>query len=101
MAFDEVVYERRLTEVEARSKSNTKRINDLEADQKALQSLAGSVQVLAEKQSTMDEKVDEIKDDVKSLKAEPAKKWNGFVDRLWQIAIGIVIGYLAVKIGIG
>lgn len=101
MAFDEVVYERRLTEVEARAKSNTKRIGDLEADQKALQSLAGSVQLLAAKQQTMDEKVDEIKGDVKALKAVPAVKWNSLVDRLWQIALGIIIGYLAVKIGLG
>ena len=61
--------------IEARCKSNTHRIDDLEADNKALHQLATSVEVLATKQETIEANVSEIKDDVKSLKAIPGGKW--------------------------
>ena len=61
----------KLAEIEARSKSNTHRINDLEEDNRALHALATSVEVLATKQDTIESTVQEIKTDVKELKAVP------------------------------
>ena len=59
----------KIAEIDARSKSNTHRIDDLEADNKALHQLATSVEVLATKQEAIEENVNEIKADVKSIKA--------------------------------
>lgn len=99
----QVEYERRLTEVEQRSKSNTKRIDELAEDQKSLQSLVSSVNALATKQEvmtvkqeTMNEGMEEIKSDVKSLKAVPAKRWENLV----AILISVVVGFLFAKAGI-
>ena len=44
-----------IASLDARCKSNTHRINDLEADNKALHQLATSVEVLATKQETIEE----------------------------------------------
>lgn len=100
---NQVEYERRLTEVEARSKSNTKRIDEIADEQKALQSLVTSVNALATKQEvmtvkqeTMNEGMEEIKSDVKSLKAVPAKRWENLV----AILISVVVGFLFAKAGI-
>ena len=54
----------KIAEIEARSKSNTHRINDLEEDNRALHTLATSVEVLATKQETIEANISEIKDDV-------------------------------------
>ena len=62
--------------IDARCKSNTHRINDLEADNKALHQLATSVEVLATKQETIESNVNEIKNDVKALKALPGSRWE-------------------------
>lgn len=98
-----VEYERRLTEVEARAKSNTKRIDEIADEQKSLQSLVTSVNALATKQEvmtvkqeTMNEGMEEIKSDVKSLKAIPAKRWESLV----AILISVVVGFLFAKAGI-
>ena len=50
----------KLVELEERAKSNSHRISDLEADNKALHQLTASVQVLAAKQQTVEENVQEI-----------------------------------------
>lgn len=63
-----------IASLDARCKSNTHRINDLEEDNRALHQLATSVEVLATKQETIEENVNEIKNDVKSLKAIPASR---------------------------
>lgn len=47
-------YEHRLTEVEQRSKSNTKRLDEVEARQNDLDKLTTSVAKLATKQEDMD-----------------------------------------------
>ena len=44
----------KIVEIDQRSKSNTHRIDDLEADNKALHQLATSVEVLATKQETIE-----------------------------------------------
>ena len=62
--------------IDARCKSNQHRIDELEADNKALHQLATSVEVLATKQETIEANISEIKDDVKSLKAIPGGKWE-------------------------
>ena len=61
-----------IASLDARCKSNTHRINDLETDNKALHQLATSVEVLATKQETIESNVNEIKADVKPSRRSPA-----------------------------
>ena len=86
--------------IEARCKSNTHRIDDLEADNKALHQLATSVEVLATKQETIEANISEIKDDVKSLKAIPGGKWEALVKAALTAVVGALVGFALAHAGI-
>ena len=60
-------HEKRLTEVEARSKSNAHRIDEVERRQDNLDKIAGAVEALAVREENVESDVKEIKSDVKSL----------------------------------
>ena len=91
----------RILKLEERAKSNTHRINDLEADNKALHQLTASVQVLAAKQQTVEENVQEIKRDVKTLKNIPARRWEGVVRAVVTAAAAGLIGFVLARLGLG
>lgn len=86
--------------IEARCKSNTHRIDDMEADNKALHQLATSVEVLATKQETIEANVSEIKDDVKSLKAIPGGKWEALVKAVLTAIVGALVGFAMAHAGV-
>lgn len=92
--------EHRLTEVVERSKSNTKRIDDLEKRQENLDKLTSSVAVLAEREERVENDVKEIKTDVKTLTEKPAKRWDGAVEKVIYGIIGAVVAWL-LKTGVG
>ena len=85
--------------IDARCKSNTHRIDDLEADNKALHQLATSVEVLATKQEAIEANVSEIKDDVKSLKAIPGGKWEALVKAVLTAIVGALVGFALAHAG--
>ena len=60
-------HEKRLTEVEARSKSNAHRLDEVEKKQDDLSELVGTVKVLATREEQVETDVKEIKNDVKTL----------------------------------
>lgn len=90
----------KIVEIDQRSKSNTHRIDDLEADNKALHQLATSVEVLATKQETIEANISEIKDDVKSLKAIPGGKWEALVKAVVTAIVGALVGFALAHAGI-
>ena len=90
----------KIAEIDARSKSNTHRIEDLEADNKALHQLATSVEVLATKQEAIEANVSEIKDDVKSLKAIPGGKWEALVKTILTALAGGLVAYALFRLGL-
>ena len=90
----------KIAEIEARSKSNTHRINDLEEDNRALHTLATSVEVLATKQETIEANISEIKDDVKSLKAIPGGKWEALVKEVLTAIVGALVGFAMAHAGV-
>lgn len=87
--------------IQALCKSNTHRIDELEADNKALHQLATSVEVLATKQEAIEENVNEIKADVKSLKALPGSRWEAVVKGVITALIAGLIGFALAKLGLG
>ena len=91
----------KIAEIEQRAKSNSHRINDLEEDNRALHQLATSVEVLATKQETIEENVNEIKADVKSLKALPGSRWEAVVKGVITALIAGLIGFALAKLGGG
>lgn len=85
----------RLVEVEQRSKSNTHRLDAVEKNQEALNSIATSVAVMAEQQKNISEKVDTIDDKVSTLEGKPGKRWESLVDKLLFSVAGAVLAWLA------
>lgn len=90
-----------IASLDARCKSNTHRINDLETDNKALHQLATSVEVLATKQETIESNVNEIKTDVKALKALPASRWEGLIKAAVTAIVSCLVGYALALAGLG
>lgn len=88
-------HERRLTEVEQRSKSNAKRLEDVEKRQDNLDNLVSSVAIIAKEQDHIKSDVTEIKTDVKALTEKPAKRWDDMVDKtVWAVLAAVIAYYL-------
>lgn len=96
----EISVEHRLTEVEARSKSNAHRLDDMEKRQDDLDELVSTVKVLAVREENVENDVKEIKNDVKSLTSKPAKRWDSLVNQLITIIVAVVAGFILAKLGL-
>ena len=93
-------HERRLTEVEERSKSNTHRLDEVEKRQDTLDELVGTVKVLATREEVVESDVKEIKSDVKNLTLKPAKRWDSLVEKIITMVAAAIVGFLLAKIGL-
>ena len=88
----------KLAEVDARSKSNTHRLNDVEEKVDTLQRLTTAVEVMATEQRHQTETMAEIKEDVTALgtkvdaiEKKPAKRWDGMVDKVLYGLAGAIV----------
>lgn len=99
--MDETEIAGRLASVESRCKSNSHRLDGLEKNTEALNHLATSVAVMAEKMEATGDKVDGLCSDVQDLKAEPGKRWKFVVEKAVYIAVSAVMGYILAKFGLG
>ncbi len=95
----EVQIEHRLTEVEARSKSNTHRLEELEKRQDNLDDLVSTVKVLAVREETVENDVKEIKEDVKMLASKPGQKWDKLTELILASLVGIIVGVIFSQVG--
>ena len=93
-------HEKRLTDVEARCRSNTHRIDDLVKRQDNLDELVSTVKVLAVREENVESDVKEIKSDVKELASKPAKRWDSVVDKIIMIIVAAVVGYILAHVGL-
>jgi chromosome segregation ATPase len=92
--------EHRLTEVEDRSKSNTRRLDEHDEKLKENRELIGAIKELAVETKYMREDLNETIDRLDKLESKEIDKWDKFK---WLIVAGlvtIVLGYLAVTVGI-
>lgn len=93
-------FEHRMTEVEERAKSNSKRLDKVEQHQSEFVDLVISVKTLAEREQNVENDVKEIKSDVKSLASKPGKKWDNLIDKITVALIGAIIGLLLSQLGL-
>lgn len=93
-------YEHRLTEVEERTKTCFRRIDDLEKRQDNLDELVGTVKELAIREEKVEENVKEIKADVKTLTNKPAENWHEIVKTLIGVIVAAIAGFVLAKIGL-
>ena len=92
----------KLAETEARSKSNTHRLDIIEEDFDALNKLASAIEVMENEQKHQGEAVAEIKNDVTALgtkvdaiEKKPGKRWDGMVDKFLYGMVGALATALA------
>ena len=96
----EQALEHRMTAVEDRAKSNTRRLEELERRQDDLEELVSSVKVLAVRQETVESDVREIKQDVKRLAGKPAQRYDALVDRACWALLAAIVSFLLARLGI-
>ena len=96
-----------MTEVEERSKSNTKRIDKLEATTEAIGRLATSMELMASEQKHQTEAMTGIKADVakldskvETIEQKPAKRWDSVVEKSILVVITAVITYILSQNGL-
>lgn len=106
-AEEKLECEHRLTETEHRAKSNTRRIEKLELQTEAIQSLATSVEVMVKEQGHQTEAIERIEKNVEKLDGKveilehkPAKRWESIVDKIIMTIVGALVGYVMVKFGL-
>lgn len=104
-----------ITETEARSKSNTKRLDEhseklreLEGKQDAIHDLTTSIKLLAQAQDNTNDKltetnqkIDKVSNDVEDIKSKPAKKWEEITSKVIWTIVGGVIAFVLAKVGLG
>ena len=95
----EIANEHRLTEVEAREKSNTHRLEELERRVGKLEEQNTTVAVLEVRMKSIEVKLEELCSDVKSIKAKPAKRWETLITQVISIVVAAVIGYFIAQTG--
>ena len=93
-------FEGRLVKVEERAKSNSHRLDEMERRQDDLDKLVSSVSVLAAKQEQVETDVKEMKADVKTLIAKPARRWDAMVDKILWAVLAAVIAFVLGRIGL-
>lgn len=91
----------RLSAVEQRSESNSHRLEALEKQTEAVNHLATSMAVMAEKVESTGEKVDGLCIDVQEIKQKPGKRWETVVGQVISILIAAVFGYVLARMGLG
>lgn len=92
-------YLEKLVETEQRSKSNTKRIDNLEEKVDDIHELTISVKELALETKAMREDINKIDNRVLAIEAKPAKKWDMVWGYIVSAIIGGIVGYFFVKLG--
>lgn len=93
-------HERRLTEVEQRSKSNTHRLEKLEESTEAINRLATSMEVMVNKQEQVAETVEKLDGKVTALEEKPVKRVDSLVDKIIWAICAAVITFLLARIGL-
>lgn len=90
----------RLTEVEARSKSNSHRL-DMHANRMdSMEELIQSIGVIANEIKHVKTDVLEIKEEVKKQKEKPAARWESIVQTILTGIVGAVLVYILARIGL-
>ena len=90
MNYEELVIH--LTEVDTRSKSNTRRIEQLEKSTDVLHRLATSIEVMATKQQAMNDNIEKMDAKITVLEEKPVKRWDTLVTAGITTVVGIIIG---------
>ena len=83
------------------AKSNKRRIDNLEEEQKELRNLTNAVSQMVVEQKNMRDDLTEMKDDVKQIKEKPGKRWDMGAEKVLTLVIAAVVAWMLTRGGIG
>ena len=96
----DVEFAQKLAEVDARSKSNTKRLDRLEELTETVHELAMTMKLMADKQERTAETVERLDTKLSAIEQEPAKRWKSIVDKIILTIVAALVGFVLAQIGI-
>lgn len=80
-------------------RDNARRLEALEEQTAAIHSLATSVAVMAEKLNVTAGQVESLCADVREIRAEPANRWRGLVEKVIYFLVAAAMGYFTAALG--
>lgn len=89
----------KLTEHEGRIERQEGRIKTLESNYTALNDLARTTAVMAEKIDVTEKKVDSISANVEEMKLKGSKRWDNLIEKVIFTVVGAVIAYMLARAG--
>lgn len=96
----ELEWERFVAASREQHKEYERRLAAVEQQQKDITDLVQSVSSIAQRQADMDSDIKEMKSDIKNITNKPAKRWDSIVDKAILAAVGVLVAYIAVKLGL-
>lgn len=96
----DIDFEHRLTEVEQRAKSNTIRIDEHDQEIKENNNLIGAIKELATEVKYMRADLNDTIERLNKLEGKDSDKWEKFKWLLVAGLVTIVLGSLAVRVGL-
>lgn len=81
------------------AKSNKRRIDNLEEEQKELRSLTQAVSQMVVEQKNMRDDLAEMKSDVKLIREKPAKRWDFVAEKVIGLITAAVVAWMLAQIG--
>ena len=82
------------------AKSNKRRIDNLEEEQKELRNLTNAVSQMVVEQKNMRDDLAEMKNDVKQIREKPGKRWETAADKVLTLVIAAVVAWMLGQIGL-
>ena len=89
----------KVAEVEARAKSNSHRLDEVEKRQADNDRVVASIARIAQRQDSMDGDLKEIKSDVKLLTGKSGRRWDAVVDKILLTVAASLVASLLARIG--
>ena len=89
-----------ITEIDQRSKSNTKRLDEHENKISKLSEFYVALTKVNDKVDTIDSDVKEIKTDLHEIKEKPTKRYEQVVGYILSALVGGIIAFIFAKIGL-
>lgn len=84
--------EKLLIEINQRSKSNTKRLDEHDEQIKELSNVYVALTKVDDKVTNVEKDVSEMKEDLKDIKEKPTKNWDKIITTITGTVVGAVAG---------
>lgn len=97
MGKDEI---EKLEEVNQRSSSNAKRLDEHDTDIKELQNTYRTLEAMNYRMGNVEKNVQDINSKFEKVSEDKGKKWDKLIDYIFYFILASILGYIAVKLGI-